>query len=123
MPLLVDERLRSRLTLFHDELVERGIDGKGIIAGKTGETKLVYRSSGRAHHSFDVEITETIDAEIIPDFFHRHLVRDQLLRFWKIDAVREGEAVRRTAHPHVHFFRAGFSQVYDSGARSCSAHN
>src|SRR5947207_220402 len=123
MPLLVDERLRSRLTLFHDELVERGIDGKGIIAGKTGEAKFVYRSPGRAHHPFDVEITETIDAEIFPDFFHRHLVRDQLLRIGKIDSVMAGEAVWRTAHPHVHFLGAGLAQVYHSGARGCAAHN
>src|ERR1700738_4805155 len=29
MPFLVDERLRSRLALFHDEFVERGVDGGG----------------------------------------------------------------------------------------------
>ena len=76
MPFLLDQCFRPRLALFHDELVERGIDREGIIAGETGQTKFVHRSSGRADHSFDVEITKTVDAEIFPDFFHRHLVRD-----------------------------------------------
>ena len=34
-----------------------------------------------------------------------------------------GEAVRWTAHPHVHFLCAGFSEVYDSRARSCAPDN
>src|SRR5207302_10249423 len=100
MRFLIGERFRPLLALLHDEFVERGINGQGIIAGETGETKFVYRSSGRAHHSFDVEITETIDAEIFLDFFHRHLVRDQLLRIGKIDPVMTGEPVWRTAYSH-----------------------
>src|SRR5260370_25829607 len=112
MPFLLDQCLRPRLALLHDELVERGIDREGIIAGETGQTKFVHRSSGRADHSFDVEITKTIDAEIFPDFFHRHLVCDQLLRIRKIDSVMTGEAVRRAAPPHAHFLRPPSSDVY-----------
>src|SRR5947207_15784627 len=106
MPLLVDERLRSRLTLFHDELVERGIDGKGIIAGKTGEAKFVYRSSGRAHHPFGVEIAGTIDAEIFPAFFPGIMVRDSFFRFSNIVTVMVAVAASGTPDPAVDIISA-----------------
>src|SRR5207253_2241472 len=56
---LIGERFRSLLALLHDEFVERGIDGQGIIAGETGKTKFVNRFSRGAHHAFNIEITET----------------------------------------------------------------
>ena len=123
MPFLLDQCFGAGFALFHDELVERGIDGQGIIAGKAGEAEFVQRFSSRAHHAFDIQITETVDTEIFPDFFHRHLVCDQLLRIRKIDSVMAGETVRRTAHPHVHFLCAGLAQVYDSRARGRAANN
>ena len=123
MRFLIGQRFRARLALFHDELVECGIDGEGIVAIETGETKLFTGLSGRAHHSFDVEIAETVDAEIFADLIHRHLIGDQFFRIGKIDAVMAGETVRRATHAHVNFLRAGFAQVHDARARGRAAHN
>ena len=120
---LLGQRFGAGFAFFHDELVQLRIDRQRIIAGETGEAKFVHRPAGRAHHSFDIEITEAVDAEIFADFLHRHLVRDQLFRIGKIDAVMAGEPVRRTAHAHVHFLRAGFAQIDDAGARGRSAHD
>src|SRR5260370_17170290 len=111
MPFLLDQGLRPRIALFHVELVERGIDREGIIAGETGQTKFVHRSSSRADHSFNVEITKTVDAEVFPDFFHRHLVRDQFLGIRKINAVVTSEAVRRAPHPHLPFLPPRSPQI------------
>src|SRR5207249_6168989 len=72
MALLLDQRFGTRFAFFHDELVQRRIDRQGIIAGETSEAEFVHRSTGRAHHSFHVEITEAIDAQIFSDLFHRH---------------------------------------------------
>src|SRR5438067_1550125 len=123
MPFLFDQGFGAGFALFHDEFVERGIDRQRIVTGETGETEFVYRPSGRAHHSFDIEITETVDPKICTDFFHRHLVRDQLLRIGKIDAVVTSEPVRRTTHSHVHFLRAGLAQIYYPSTRSRATHN
>ena len=87
-------------------LSSSGSTGQRIIAGKAGEAKAVRILPGGANHSFDIEIAETVDAEVFADFRHRFLVRDQLFRVGKIDPVMTGKAVRRTTHPHVHFLRA-----------------
>src|SRR5438132_3328434 len=123
MPFLLDQRFGAGFAFFHDELVKCGIDGQGIVTGKTGETEFIHRSACRAHHSFDVEIAEAVDAEIFADFFHRHLIRDQLLRIGKINSVMAGEPVRRTAHPHMHFLGAGLAQVYHASAAGRAAQN
>src|SRR5262249_28874655 len=117
MSFLLYECFGAGFALLHDELVECGIHRQRIIASETGETKLAYRFSGCPHHSFDVEVAETVHTEIFADFLHRHLVRDQLLRIGKIDAVMAGEPMRRTAHSHVHFLRAGFAQIYNTCSR------
>src|SRR5205823_2300608 len=84
------------LPLFHDEFIQRRIDGEGIIPVKTSEAKRIGRPAGGLDHSFDVEIAETIDIEILADFFHRHLVSDKFLRIRKVDPVMTGETMRRT---------------------------
>src|SRR2546421_10071397 len=84
MPFLIDQRFGAGLAFFHNEFVESGIDRERIFAVETGETKFVYRPAGRAHHSFDIEITAAIHAEIFPDFLHRHLVCDYFLRIGTI---------------------------------------
>ncbi len=121
MCFLIGERFRSLFAFLHDEFVERRIDGQGIIAGKTGEAKAVQWLSSRSHHAFDIEITEAVDAEIIADFFHRHLIGDQLLRIWKINAVMTGESMGRTADPDVHFLRAGLAEIHNARARRRAA--
>src|SRR5439155_7268081 len=105
------------LPLFHDEFIQRRIDGQGIIPVKTSEAKRIGGPPGGLDHSFDVEIAETIDIEVLADFFHRHLVSDQLFRIGKIDPVMAGETMRRTTHSQMHLFRACFSQVDDARSR------
>src|SRR5947208_14421775 len=64
------------LPLFHDEFIQRRIDGQGILPVKTSETKRIGGPPGGPDHSFDVEIAEAVDVEILTDLFHRHLVSD-----------------------------------------------
>src|SRR5438477_8061455 len=111
------------LPLFHDEFIQRRIDGQGIIPVKTSEAKRIGGPPGGLDHSFNVEIAETIDIEVLADFFHRHLVSDQFFRIGKIDPVMTGKAMRRTTHPQVHLFRARFPQVDDARARGGPAHD
>src|SRR4030095_6964982 len=99
------------------------IDGQGIISVKTSEAKRIGGPTGRLDHAFDVEIAKAIDIEILADFFHRHLVSDQLFRIGKIDPVVTGETMRRTTHPQVHLLRARFSQVDDARSRGGPTHN
>src|SRR4029078_8551892 len=97
--------------LLYAEFSQRVSDGQVIIPIKTSEAKRIGGPPGGLDHSFDVEIAETIDIEVLADFFHRHLVSDQFFRIGKIYSVMTGEAMRRTTHPHVHLFRARFPQV------------
>src|SRR6266404_9377599 len=64
------------LPLFHDEFIQRRIDGQGILPVKTSETERIGGPAGGLDHSFDIEIAETIDIEVLADFVHRHLVSD-----------------------------------------------
>src|SRR6476619_4997539 len=82
---LIGKRFGALLAAFHDELIQCRINGEGIVAVETSKTKTVQRSTGRADHSLHVEITETINTEILADVFHRHLVRDQFFRVWKVN--------------------------------------
>ena len=100
---------RPLFAFFHDILVERGIDGEGVIAGKTRETKLIHVAAGCAHHSFDVEIAKAVYVQILADLFHRHLIGDELFRVGEINPVMAGESMGWTAHPHMHFFGARFA--------------
>src|SRR5438105_11226420 len=111
------------LPLFHDEFIQRRIDGQGIIPVKTSEAKRIGGPPSGLEHSFDVEIAETIDIEVLADFFHRHLISDQFFWIGKIDSVMTGEAMRRTSHPQVHLFRARFPQVAYARARRGSAYD
>src|SRR5207244_8860129 len=90
VPLLLGEGAGAVFSFFHDEFVERRVDGQGIVAGKTGETKLIQRSAGSAHHAFDIEVTKAVDTEIFRDLFPGHLVGDEFLRVWQIVAVVAG---------------------------------
>src|SRR5206468_5263110 len=90
------ESTRTLFPLFHDKFIQRRIDGQRIIPVKTSEAKRIGGPASRLDHSFDVEIAEAIDIEILADFFHRHLVSDQLFRIGKIDPVVTGETTRRT---------------------------
>src|SRR6266705_4745931 len=105
---------RTLFPLFHDEFIQRRIDGQWIIPVKTSEAKRIGGPAGRLDHSFDVEVAETIDIEILADFFHRHLVSDQLFRIGKIDSVMTCETMGGPTHPQMHLFRACFSQVDDA---------
>src|SRR5438046_561624 len=117
------ESTRTLFPLFHDKFIQRRIDGQGIIPVKTSEAKRIGGPTGGLDHSFNVEIAETIDIEILADFFHRHLVSDQLFRIGKIDPVMAGETMRRTTHSQMHLFRACFSQVDDARSRGGPTHN
>ena len=88
---LVGQGFGALLASFHDELVECRIDGQGIIAVETRQTKTVQRFPGRADHAFDVEIAETVHTQVFADVFHRHLVCDQFFGIREIDAVMAGE--------------------------------
>src|SRR5207247_5806618 len=88
------ESTRTLFPLFHDEFIQRRIDGQGIIPVKTGEAKRIGRPAGRLDHSFDVEIAEAIDIEILEDFFHRHLVSDRLVRIGYIVPIMTDETQR-----------------------------
>src|SRR5205823_7546375 len=123
MRFLIGQRLGPLFASFHDELIHSKIDGQGIIAVETSEAKAVQWSSRRAHHTFYVEVTQTINTEIFADVIHRHLIGDQLFRVWKIDAVMTGEPMWRTAHAHVHFFGAGLAQVHHARPRCRAAHD
>src|SRR5262245_57888526 len=116
--LLVGQRFGALLTAFHDELVQRGIDGERIVAVETSKTKTVQRFSRSANHAFHIQVTEAVHTKIFADVFHRHLVRDQFFRVREIDAVMAGEPVWRTTDAHVHLFRPGLTQIHHSGARS-----
>src|SRR6266496_5032295 len=93
---------RTLFPLFHDKFIQRRIDGQRIIPVKTSEAKRIGGPPGGFDHSFNVEIAETIDIEVLADFFHRHLVSDQLFRIGKIDSVMTSETMRRTTQPQVH---------------------
>src|SRR5262249_28384000 len=108
---------------FHDELVQCGIERKGIITRKTGEAKTVQRFSRCSNHPFDIEVTKTVNPEIFADVFHRHLVCDQFFWIRKIDAIVACKPMWWTAHTHVHFGRASLAQVYHTGARGRAAHD
>ena len=123
MRFLIGEGFGSALSSFHDEFIERGIDGQRIIAGKTGETEGVQRPPGRLHHAFDIEIAETIHAEIFTEILHRHLIGDQFFRIGNIDSVVAGEPVWWTAHPHMHLLGAGLAQVHHARPRSRAAYD
>src|SRR6266853_3098938 len=110
----------AALAFFHDEFVERGIDGQGIFPRKTGETEAIRRLPGGLDHSFDIEVAKTIDAEVSADFSHRHLIRDQFFRVGKIDAVMTSKPMRRAADTHMNFLRSGLAQGDDARARSRS---
>src|SRR5919204_913489 len=88
---------------------------------ETSETKFVHFTAGGAHHSFYVEITEAIHAEIFTDVFHRHLIGDQFFWIGEVDTVVAGEPMRRTTHAHVHFLCAGLAQVDHARARGRAA--
>src|SRR5207249_1158465 len=77
---LIGEGFGALLAFFHDEFVQRRIDGQGIIAGETGQTEAVQRFSRRAHHAFHIEVAEAIHTKIFADVFHRHLICDQFFR-------------------------------------------
>src|SRR5215831_12420251 len=114
---LVGQCFGALLAPFHDELVQRRINGQRIIAVETSKAKPVQRFSCRANHSFHIKVTETVHTKIFADFFHRHLVRDQFFRVREIDPVMAGKPVRRTTHAHVHFFCTGLAQVHHSRTR------
>src|ERR1700704_2223158 len=95
---------RALFPLFHDEFIQRRIDGQWIVPVKTSETKRIGGPAGGLDHSFPVQITETIDIEVLADFFHRHLVSDQLFRIGEINSVMTGKTMRRTTHPQMHLF-------------------
>ena len=73
---LIGQRFGALLAFFHNEFIQRGIDGQGIIAGKTSQTEAVQWFSGRSHHAFHIEVTQTVNAQILADLFHRHLIGD-----------------------------------------------
>src|SRR5512132_1077730 len=118
---LIGKRFGALLSAFHDELIQCGINGEGIVAVETSKTKTVQRSAGRADHSLHVEIAETVHTKIFADVFHRHLVRDQFFRVWEIDPVVTGKPVGRTTDAHVHFFCTGLAQVHDARPRGGAA--
>src|SRR5204863_3934103 len=107
------QRARTLLAFFHDELIQRRINRQGIVPVKTSETKRIGGSTGRLNHSFDAQIAEAIDVEILANLLHRHLVSDQLFRIGEIDAVMTGEAMGRAAYPQMHFSCAGLTQIHD----------
>src|SRR4026207_2104663 len=123
MCLLVGERFGALLAFLHDELVQRRIDGQGIISIETGQAKAIHRLSGRSYHAFHIEVTEAVDTEVFADVFHRHLVRNQLFRIGKVDSVVTSKPVWRTAPTHVHFFGASFAQVHYARSRGRPAHD
>ena len=67
MRFISGERFRAVPAFFHDELVEFRVDGEGILPSETRQTKLVHRFSRGPHHSFEIEIPKTVDAEILTD--------------------------------------------------------
>src|SRR4029077_19962604 len=75
------------------------------------------------HHTFHIEVTEAVDTEVFADVFHRHLVRNQLIRIRKIDAVVTSKPVRRTAYAHVHFFGTSFAQGHYARSRGRPPHD
>src|SRR4029077_13596111 len=88
---LIGQRFGALLAAFHDELVQRRIDGQGIIAVETRQAKTIQRFSRRANHPFHIKVTETVHPEIFADVFHRHLVRDQFFRVGKTNALGAGK--------------------------------
>src|SRR5207253_8882447 len=114
MRFLIGECFRSLFAFFHDEFVERRIDGERIIAGETGEAKSIPRLSSCLHHAFEIEITKTVHTEIIADFFHRHLIGVQLFRIRTIVAVMTTKPVCPTAYPNMHFLRARLAHAHNA---------
>src|SRR4051794_8208826 len=123
MRTLCGQRLGASFAFFHDVLVELRIDGQGIVTSEAGETELVHRFAGCAHHSIDIQVTKAVDPKVSADLFHWHLVRDQLFRVGKIDSVVAGEAMRRGAYPHMDFLCSCFAQGYDASAGRSPADN
>src|SRR4030095_15927130 len=68
------QRARALLAFFHDELTQRRINRQRIVPVKTSETKRIGGTAGSLNHSFDAQITKTIDVEILANLPHRHLV-------------------------------------------------
>src|SRR5688572_15598113 len=112
-----DEQVRAGLASLHDELVHARIDGHRVVAGETRETEALLGLSSGAHHGRHLEVAERIGAKIFADFFVRELVGEEFLGIGEIDAVMAGVAMRRTGNAHVHFLRAGFTQVDHAGLR------
>src|SRR6266576_4040862 len=123
MCFLIGEGFGALVAFFHNELVQRRIDGQGIVSVETGQAKAIHRSSGRPYHAFHIEVTKAVDTEIFADVFHRHLVRNQLFRIGKVNSVVTSKSVWRTAHAHVHFFGAGFAQIHYARSRGSPAHD
>src|SRR6266850_263064 len=117
MCFLIGERFGAVLAFFHNELVQCRVNGQGIISIETGQAKAIHRFSRRPYHAFHIEVTEAVDTEVFADVSHRHLVRNQLIRIRKIDAVVTSKPVRRTAYAHVHFFGASFAQGHYARSR------
>src|SRR5262249_55939800 len=61
---LVGQCFGTLLAAFHDEFVQRRVDGQGIVAVETGEAKTVQRFSRRANHAFHVKVTEAVHPKI-----------------------------------------------------------
>src|SRR5438552_9668926 len=64
---LIGKRFGALLSAFHDELIQRRINGEGIIAVETSKAKTVQRFSRRPDHSLDIKITETVHTKIFAD--------------------------------------------------------
>ena len=76
-----------------------------------------------ADHRVGIEIADAVGIEIFADLIHRALVREQVLRIGKIDAVMAGEPVRGTTDPHVDFRRARLAHVHHARPRGRAAHD